>query len=165
MGIITQNGLNDPKGKLIFLTSNNLTACCCIQVSKQQALTVVTGCLIDKRSCVGALGEGATGVKQLSALAAPGEKMLLNQEGSSKRPSLQGSWKPRGQRSPQAAMEANLFGCHGSTGEPWVSDSNISKKITPEGSASGMSTTHVHSSQQPVFTQRPCRVRSTLFAL
>lgn len=42
--------------------------------------------------------DGATGVKQLSALAAPGEKMLLNQEGFSNSPSLQGNTKPGGVR-------------------------------------------------------------------
>lgn len=50
--------------------------------------------------------DGATGVKQLSTLAALGEKMLLNQEGFSNSPSLQGNSKLRGQRSLWAAMEA-----------------------------------------------------------
>lgn len=46
---------------------------------------------------------GATGVKQLSALAALGEKMLLNQEGFSNSSSHKAQG---GQRSPRAAMEA-----------------------------------------------------------
>lgn len=40
---------------------------------------------------------GATGVKQLSALTALGEKMLLNQEGFSNSSSHKAQW---GQRSP-----------------------------------------------------------------
>lgn len=41
--------------------------------------------------------DAATGVKQLSALAAPGGgEMLLTQEGFSNSPSLQGNTKPGG---------------------------------------------------------------------
>lgn len=42
--------------------------------------------------------DGATGVKQLSALAAPGGKMLLNQEGFSNSPLSARQHKARGVR-------------------------------------------------------------------
>lgn len=90
--------------------------------------------------------DGATGVKQLSTLAARG-KMLLNQRDFTNTPALQGDshW---GQRSFPAAMEAICFVVRAqqvSQGRGKTSQ-NISpdKKIAP-GSMSGIPTTHRHS--------------------
>lgn len=65
--------------------------------------------------------DAAAGVKQLSALAAPGGKMLLNQEGFSNSPLSARQHKARGgQKVTVSSNGSHLFGCHGSTGEPWV---------------------------------------------
>lgn len=70
---------------------------------------------------------------------------------------------------------SHLFGCHGSTGEPWVGDQasqNISpgkKRNSTIGSISGMSTTHGHSLTTHVTTTRvypystPCSHYSVCF--
>lgn len=93
-------------------------------MSREQAVTNdlrLVWRYVEANSSVGAQRDETTGVKQLSALAASGEKMLLNQEASSTGPSLQGSSKPRGQRSVSAEIEAICL-VVGSTGEPWVGD-------------------------------------------
>lgn len=94
-----------------FHSPKSLTSCCCIQLSKQRAVTDDSTLCEDREEdrsgAVGAQGgNGVTGVKQLSSLAAPGEKMLLNQEGVSHSSPLLGDSKPWGQRSQRAAMEA-----------------------------------------------------------
>lgn len=81
--------------------------------------------------CVGAQGMETTGVKQLSALSASGEKMLLNQEGFSDSPSLQGNSKTTGQRSARAAMEAICLVVTAQQVRPrWVGGPGFSKHLT-----------------------------------
>lgn len=118
---------------------------------------------------------GATGVKQLSALAAPGEKMLLNQEGFSNSPSLQGNSKPRGQRSLRAAMEVIWLVVMAQQVSPgWgtrllKTSHPARKEIAPQAQYQEcpphMVTHSPHTSQQPVFTLIPPHVHTTLFAL
>lgn len=69
-----------------------------LQVWRRRDMT--NDCEIDGRysQLCASSTDGATGVKQLSALATPGGKMLLNQEGFSNSPSLQGNTKPGGVR-------------------------------------------------------------------
>lgn len=93
-------------------------------MSREQAVTNdlrLVWRYVEDNSSVEAQRDETTGVKQLSALAASGEKMLLNQEASSTGLSLQGSSKPRGQRSVSAEIEAICL-VVSSTGEPWVGD-------------------------------------------
>lgn len=119
--------------------------------------------------------DGATGVKQLSALAAPGEKMLLNREGFSNSPSLQGNSKPRGHGSPWAAMEAICLVVMAQQVSPgWgtrllKTSRPAGKKNSTTGSISGMSTTHGHSLSTHVTTtcvypySTPCSHYSVCF--
>lgn len=86
--------------------------------------------------------------------------MLLNQEGFSSSPSLQGNSKPRGQRSLEAAMEAICLVVTAQQVSPgWgtrlLKTSHPSrKKNSTTGSISGMSTTHGHSLTTHVTTTR-----------
>lgn len=160
-----------------------LTYCQCIQVSRKQAWQTTAHCVriygrYEQLCCSST--DGATGVKQLSALAAPGEKMLLNQEGFLNSPSLQGKSKPRGQRSLWAAMEAICLvvmaqqvspGCGGWGGGPGFSKhlTRQEKKIAPQAQYQECpphTVTHsAHTSQQPVFTRIPPHVHTAVFAL
>lgn len=150
------------------------TKCRCIQVSREQAWqTTAHSPRINGRYeqlCWGST-DGATGVKQLSALAARGEKMLLNQEGFSKQPLAAGQLKAQGSKVAVSSNGGHLFGCHGSTGEPWVGDQasqNISpgmKKNSTTGSISGMSTTHGHSLTTHVTTTRVYPYSTPVFTL
>lgn len=104
--------------------------------------------------------DGATGVKQLSALAALGETRLLNQEGLSKSPSLQGNSKPRGRRSPWAAMGAICFVVMVQQVSP------ARRKISPQAQYQECpphTVTHsAHTSQQPMFTLIPPHAHTTV---
>lgn len=101
--------------------------------------------------------------------------MLLNQEGFSSSPSLQGNSKPGGQRSLGAAMEAICLVVMAQQVSPgWgtrlLKTSHPSrKKIAPQAQYQECpphTVTHSpHTSQQPVFTLIPPRVHTTLFAL
>lgn len=82
-------------------------------------------------SCVRAQGDGATGVKQLSALAAAGEKMLLNQKGSPNSLVSAGQAKAWKSKVKASGNRRYLFGCQGSTGEPWVWENKASQNISP----------------------------------
>lgn len=129
----------------------------CVQVWRGQDVT--NDCKTDgsyTQLCASS-ADGATGVKQLSALAALGEKMLLNREGFSN----SSSHKARGgQRSPRAAMEAI---CLDVTVQQVSPGRGISKHLARQrkknestaGSISGMSTTHGHSVSTHV-TTNPC---------
>lgn len=156
----------------------NLTNCCCIQVSREQAWQTTAHCVRIygryEQLCRSST-DGATGVKQLSALAAPGEKMLLNREGFSNSPSLQGNSKPRGHGSPWAAMEAICLVVMAQQVSPgWgtrllKTSHPAGKKIAPQAQYQECpphTVTHsAHTSQQPVFTLIPPHVHTTLFAL
>lgn len=133
-----------------------------VQVWRGHGMT--NDCRIDGRytQLCASSTDGATGVKQLSALAAPGEKMLLNQEGFSNSP----SHKARGgHRSPRAAMEAICLDVTVQQVSPgWKGVSKHltrqkgekkNRKYSTTGSISGMSTTHGHSVSTHV-TTNPC---------
>lgn len=132
----------------------------CPENKPDKRLLFVWGYMEDMSSCVGALTDGATGVKQLSALAALREKMLLNQEGFSNSPSLQGNSKPMGQRWLWAAMEAICLVVMAQQVSPgWgtgllKTSHPTRKKNSTRGSITGMSTTHGHSLTTHVTTTR-----------
>lgn len=134
-----------------------------IQVSREQAWQMTAHCVriygrYEQLCCSST--DRATGVKQLSALAAPGEKMLLNQEGFSNSPSLQGNSKPRGERSLWAAMEAICLVVMAQQVSPgwgtWLLKTShpARKENSTTGSISRMSTTHGHSLTTHVTTTR-----------
>lgn len=137
--------------------------CQCIQVSREQAWQTTAHCLriygrYEQLCCSST--DRATGVKQLSSLAAPGEKMLLNQDGFSNSPSLQGNSKPRGERSLWAAMEAICLVVMAQQVSPgWgtrllKTSHPARKENSTTGSISRMSTTHGHSLTTHVTTTR-----------
>lgn len=133
---------------------------CCIQVSKQRAVTNLCEDVWKTRR---ALGDGGPGVKQLSSLAAPGGKMLLNQEGVSNSSSLQGNSKPQGQRSLRAAMEAICLVVRAQQVSPgqrtWLLKTSHpvrEKKNTTIGMVSGMSTTHTSIHSPHTRHNNPC---------
>lgn len=116
--------------------------------------------------------DGATGVKQLSALAALGEKMLLNQEGFSN----SSSHKAQGcQRSPWAAMEAICLDVTVQQVSPgWGISKHLTRQKRKKREHHRLNIRNVHHTRslsqhtrhnKPVFTLIPARVRAALFAL
>lgn len=144
----------------------------CIQVSRGQDMT--NDCKIDGRCtqlCASST-DGATGVKQLSALAALGEKMLLNQEGFSNSSSHKAQG---GQRSPWAAMEAICLDVTVQQVSPgWGVSKHLTRQNRKKWEHHRLNIRNVHHTRslsqhtrhnKPVFTLIPARVRAALFAL
>lgn len=80
-------------------------------MSREQAVTNdlrLVWRYVEDNSSVGAQRDETTGVKQLSALAASGEKMLLNQEAS---PLSAGQLKAQGSKVGVSRNRSHLFGC------------------------------------------------------
>lgn len=123
----------------------------------------------------------AAGVKQLSALAAPGGKMLLNQEGFSNSPLSARQHKARGgQKVTMSSNGSHLFGCHSSTGEPWVGGEDFKtphpakKKGKKKKHHCRLNSRNVHHTwplsqhtrhNKAVFTRSPACVHAALLAL